>query len=127
MNTQKTTVTAQHTPGPWIRDSKHGGPQVSTEAQAAMLCENIGTDREWEAVGIRDDDGFAEVVALVHPSNASLIAAAPEMLAALQQCHAFLTDPKIAEWLNRSGYGVINYGQAVVDATAAITRATHTN
>jgi len=38
-----------------------------------MVIDNMGTEREWESVGINDEDGFAEVVALAHPSNAEFI------------------------------------------------------
>lgn len=68
-----------HTPGPWCQDDGY----VLMEDQAANLIADIGTDREWVAIGIHDDEGFSEVVALSHPINASLISAAPEMFAVL--------------------------------------------
>ena len=46
---------------------------VSIEDQAGMLVDAIGTEREWCGIGIRDGEGFAEVVALAHPNNARWI------------------------------------------------------
>lgn len=46
------------------------------ESQAQQLLENRGTTREWTSIGIEDEDGFAEVVALAHPDNAPIIALA---------------------------------------------------
>lgn len=63
------------TPG-WVIDDG----LVSMEDQAEMLKADIGTEREWVAIGIEDEDGFAEVVALAHPVNARLIASAPKLL-----------------------------------------------
>lgn len=57
---------------PWVVDV---GSVADMKTQAQILTANVGTDREWVAVGIEDEDGFAEVVALTHPSNAPLIAA----------------------------------------------------
>ena len=68
-----------HTPGPWIVDDGTD----STENMSEVILEDKGTDREWIAVGIADNDGYAESVAYCHPDNAHLIAAAPEMLEAL--------------------------------------------
>jgi len=76
------TETTKHTPGPWIVGDM--GHDTSIEAQVQQLQEGEGTDREWTAVGICDEDGFAEVVALTHPSNAPLVAAAPDLLNALR-------------------------------------------
>jgi hypothetical protein len=73
-----------HTPEPWIADT---GLEVFMEDQAAMLVDGVGTDREWMAVGRPCTDAesgtIADVVALCHPSNAHVIAAAPDLLAAL--------------------------------------------
>lgn len=55
---------------------------VSMRDQAQMLLDDIGTDREWVAIGLEDCDGFAEVIAMAHPRNAHLIAAAPDLLSA---------------------------------------------
>jgi hypothetical protein len=45
----------------------------------------------WVAVGLTDKDGFAASVAYCHPGNAPLIAAAPDLLAALEawKAHGF--------------------------------------
>lgn len=68
-----------HTPGEWKLDKEQ---MVSMRDQAQMLLDDIGTDREWVAVGLEDCDGFAEVIAMTHPQNARLIAAAPDLLEA---------------------------------------------
>lgn len=41
--------------------------------QCEILRADIGTDREWIALGHNDEEGFAEVVALAHPINAPRI------------------------------------------------------
>ncbi len=76
----------KHTAGPWVVDN---GVIVISD-QAEMLIENAGTEREWTAIGTNDEDGFAQVVALAHPINARLIAAAPDLLAALMHLSAEL-------------------------------------
>lgn len=72
-------TTTQNTPGPWAIDDG----MCRIEDQADFLLNDIGTEREWVCVRINDEDGFAEVVALCHPLNAPLVAAAPELLTAL--------------------------------------------
>lgn len=57
------------TPRPWTLDD--GLVRMSDQAEQLKLDE--GTKREWRAIGIADEEGFAEVVALAHPSNAALI------------------------------------------------------
>lgn len=47
---------------------------VSIEDQADLLKEDLGTGREWCAIGVEDADGFAEVVALAHENNARKLA-----------------------------------------------------
>lgn len=50
------------------------------------LTEDLSNpDRHWVAVGISDEDGFAESVAYCHPENAKFIAAAPAMSKALNK------------------------------------------
>jgi len=68
----------QHTPGPWRADNDG---QIMLEDQIPMLLEDKGTDREWVSVGEYDEEGMLSVVALCHPNNARLIAAAPAMYA----------------------------------------------
>lgn len=58
---------------------------IDIDGQLEMCREDIGTDREWQPITIHDEDGPAEVVALCHPINARLVAAAPELLRALRQ------------------------------------------
>jgi len=70
----------KHTPGPWIVDNG----MVTMDDQAQQLKEDIGTERQWVAIGIEDEEGFSEVVALAHPSNAHLIATAPNLLEACE-------------------------------------------
>lgn len=69
-------------------------PQQTWTVDDGLLCQQDHIDRltedldsperHWVAVGIEDEDGYAESVAYCHPSNAPLIAAAPELLDALQ-------------------------------------------
>lgn len=70
----------KHTPGPWHVDTDC---RDDTENMAYQLTDDAGTSREWVAVGLHDEDGYAASVAYCHPMNAPLIAAAPDLLAAL--------------------------------------------
>jgi hypothetical protein len=69
----KTTLTAtQHTPGPYYIDDGF----VRIDEQASILVDDVGTEREWVAIGPGDEDNAnrpAEVVALCHPANAAHI------------------------------------------------------
>lgn len=105
-----------HTPGPWVVNGADGSLMVGMEEQAFFIKDNIGTGKEWIAVGINDREGFAEVVALCHPINAPLIAAAPELLAA---CQLFMQyDAENCQT------GKISYDQVKHAISEAIARAT---
>ena len=92
---------AKHTKGPWIVGTMVHDTDIDT--QVSCLKENEGTDKEWTAIGVEDADGFSEVIALAHPANASLIAAAPELLEA---CEASLGAVNAAECLGeKEGIG----------------------
>ena len=65
--------------------------------QAEELVSEIGTEREWVCVGISDEEGFAEVVALCHPINAPLISSAPDLLEALKVAVGVMKDHNIDE------------------------------
>lgn len=65
----------------WLVDI---GRMIDMKYQAEQLIDNEGTERGWIAIGIPDEDGIAEIVALSHPTNAKLIAAAPDLLEAAQ-------------------------------------------
>ena len=56
-------------PIPWTHESD----MIDVSDQAMMLIDDIGTDREWQAIGICDAEGFAEVTALCHPDHAKLL------------------------------------------------------
>ena len=90
----------QATPAPWTHESD----MIDVSDQAQMLLDNIGTDREWQAIGINDAEGFAEVTALCHPEHAKLLVHYHnhfmEALEALKHAHAILEseyDPKNEE------------------------------
>ena len=68
-------MNTSHTPGPWIVDDWLVRPQD--------MRDQLDNDSEWVAVGIGDEDGYAESVAYCHLANARLIAAAPQLL---EQC-----------------------------------------
>jgi hypothetical protein len=80
----------KHTQGEWIVDD---GFQRQQEHIAALTDDLGNPDRHWVAVGIADEDGFAESVAYCHPDNAPLISSAPELLAALQALLHAQIDP----------------------------------
>jgi len=69
----------EHTPGPWVADADG---HILMSEQAGILLSEVGMENRWTAVGTEDPDGFSAVVALAHPCNARLIAAAPDLLAA---------------------------------------------
>lgn len=104
----------QHTPGPWAAmqhytDDKRDGTLI------------VGPDK-WHiascwATRFSDGRSITETDA-----NATLIAAAPDILAALVQLVDWATHPDTTDWLNRSGV-LGNYGKAVVDARYAIAKA----
>ncbi|MCM0751548.1 hypothetical protein DEA98_10095 [Brucella pseudogrignonensis] len=76
-----------HTQGPWEVDDF----PLDVEHACTMLKVDANTPREW--VGIctpRDADGNYEHVAYCHISNAPVIAASTEMLAALEKAEAFI-------------------------------------
>lgn len=47
---------------------------IDVSDQANMVLDNIGTEKQWQSIGIHDSEGMAEIVALCHPINAALIA-----------------------------------------------------
>lgn len=70
-----------HTPGPWEEDLSADG-----EHMAKMIADNP----DWGAVAtVSEDHGH---VAYCHYSNARLIAAAPELLAALRSAVDLIAD-----------------------------------
>lgn len=60
----------KHTATPWIID-ENGATTI--ECQAQQLLEHANTPDEWVCIGIDDEEGFAEVVCITHPSNAEFI------------------------------------------------------
>jgi hypothetical protein len=64
----------QHTPGPWQSDEP-----ADADHMARCVLAGAGTDNQWIAIE-SEDDGH---VAYCHPTNAALIAAGPELLAAI--------------------------------------------
>ena len=74
------------TQGPWFVDSGND----SIENMIDCLSADVGTDREWVAVGLHDEDGYSESVAYCHPDNAPLIASAPDMHEILIKCREAL-------------------------------------
>lgn len=81
-----------HTPAPWTLDAD-GFTRM--EDQIQCLRENQGTQHEWTFVGKNDEDGFALVTALAHPSNAEFIVRAvnnhDELVAALKMAEGALS------------------------------------
>ena len=71
-------MSAKHTPGPW---SKLPSGEDKFIPLRAHHCEKLGFCIGFVNYDITDDHGS------IPAANARLIAAAPEMLAALQACH----------------------------------------
>lgn len=59
-----------HTAEPWVSD---GAGFDDIDNMIRCLEDDKGTDREWQAIGISDEDGYAESVAYCHPMNAPRI------------------------------------------------------
>lgn len=102
-----------HTVPPWIIDDG----MVQMEDQAVQLMSDRGTAREWIAIGVADKEGFAEVVALCHPDNAPVIAAAPDLLAELEKVLADVDagngeTPTTSRW--QSAHVAINKARTTV-------------
>lgn len=72
------TEQVKHTPGPWVVDN-----DGSDDFDNMLYCMK-SPDNTWIAVGIADENGYAESVAYTHPDNARLIAASPDLLEALK-------------------------------------------
>jgi hypothetical protein len=84
--------TQKHTEEPWGLD---GNGFIRLSEQLDECREEIGTENEWVPIVTLDEDGTSGVVALTHPTNAHLIASAPDLLAALRELCAdkYLSDP----------------------------------
>lgn len=73
----------KHTPGPWITDDRHIHP-------AHGLAYPPGVEPETDVIVLVDTDGHRHALLNeTDKANLRLIAAAPEMLAALQECVAW--------------------------------------
>ena len=46
---------------------------VDLEGQVEQLLDNRGTDRQWCALGVADDNGLSEVIALLHESTGRIV------------------------------------------------------
>jgi len=73
--------TQKHTEEPWGLD-RNGFIRLSEQLE--FCREEIGTENEWVPIITLDEEGTSGVVALTHPINAPLVAAAPDLLAALR-------------------------------------------
>lgn len=101
-------ATTKYTPGPW---------EVSGTSITAPPCNNDGT-----CIAVIEDDGGYEAPPEQREANARLIAAAPDLLAALKTL--LLT----SEWADETGYvedvGFVNLETVQQQAHAAIAKAT---
>lgn len=70
----------KHTPEPWVIDDGIDDP----ENMADELLRNAGEENEWIAIGIADEEGYAESVAYCHPNNAKRIVACVNALAGVK-------------------------------------------
>ena len=73
--------TPKHTEKPWGLD---GNGFIRLSEQLDECRKEIGTENEWVPIVTLDEEGTSGVVALTHPANAHLIAAAPKLLEALK-------------------------------------------
>ena len=82
------------TPGKWILDDGF----LRRQDMAEQILDP--GNETWIAVGYADEDGYAASVAYAHPWNAQAIAALPDLLVALEKCHAFIAE------LQTGGYAI---------------------
>lgn len=72
----------ENIPARWVIEDGLLGQQDHID----RLTEDLDNpERHWCAVGIEDEEGYAESVAYCHPFNAPLIAAAPDLLESLAE------------------------------------------
>lgn len=100
MNTQTTT---KHTAEPWTLDDGIVGPEQMVQG----IQDGAGTDNEWIALGLDDEDGFAECTAYAHPSNAARIIACVNACAGMEDPAAALAE---ARTLINQARGLIDEG-----------------
>jgi len=105
MNTN--TMNTKHTPGPW---------NISSANRYAVNASGRGIATAEGADDVKYSDFFPPTEEAA--ANARLIAAAPDLLAALMACERELS----AVW---SGQGQINDNRHAVNARAAIAKATN--
>jgi putative SOS response-associated peptidase YedK len=85
-------MNAQHTPGPWHTAGEQGVQIRSAKHQIAKVWAMRGN--EWKA-------------------NARLIAAAPDLLAALHRAHTLLSELNYSEWIKKTDPASIDIRQRI--------------
>jgi hypothetical protein len=107
--------TFKHTPGPWMHVCWGGG-----DSRAFSIEQDIGDDPETPLgktlVGAESYCQCPEKPGIFNEADARLIAAAPELLAALQAIVKALAD--------QDDEGMIEHAQQMIDARAVIAKAT---
>ena len=114
-------MTAKHTPGPWVVLPEEADKDYLRIRGTRLSCRykvaNVHMPRLWESHDVLRDRENAESWA-----NARLIAAAPELLEALEEAENALAD--YIPTIERTGAS-LNYGHSVLKkARAAIAKAT---
>jgi len=88
----------KHTPGPWTRDGGNISGEWETGEQVTIAITGVTRFCGDESGGPRDTRMKAE-----NKANARLIAAAPELLAALKNLHALIDTNALIESYNCKG------------------------
>jgi hypothetical protein len=105
-------VTSGHTPGPWRRDVRKGSAAIA------------GSATEWIAIlPYTDTDSFGLTDLAEVNANARLIAAAPDMIAALCEVEEFLGDQSDCEIDSEGGYHPNRAMQLLCEVREAIAKA----
>ena len=114
----------QITPLPYVVDDGLIRQQDMIDVLTADIPNH---ERHWAAIGIADEDGFAESVAYCHPSNQAYLAHAanvvPELVAALNNCTRSL---RVAFQAREDAFGIHHNDatDALLSAEAALAKAT---
>ena len=104
-----------HTSGPWKIQAKKSNGIIDEDQALAIVCDNNDT-ASWDVAAVWLDAGN-EHGGIAASANASLIAAAPDLLAALEECE------RVMMFLNMDSDNGSRFNSALAASHAAIAKA----